>query len=168
LSQQTLLNERLYAVEEIDLESAGVTTDPLRDLQTAAAREHAQPREERLLETVEEVVTPSDGGPQRLLSRGEVPRAAGKDGKSVVEPDQQLRGGQDPDASGSQLDGERESVQATADGDDIGRIPLGEREIRLDCLGSLDEEAERRELQEGSRSHPPHLAGVGKRQWGDG
>src|SRR4051812_14743431 len=86
LSQQTLLNERLYAVEKIDLEAAGGATDRLRGFEAAAARKHPQSCEEHLLQRIEEVVAPGDGGAQSLLPCGEIPRAAGEDGQPVVEP----------------------------------------------------------------------------------
>ena len=67
---------------------------------------------------LEEIVTPGDRSPQRLLSLRAVPATSGEERKPAVETRQDGLRRKESHARRRQLDGQRETIQATTDGDD--------------------------------------------------
>src|SRR5437764_10187314 len=68
LAQQALLDQRGQAVEDVDAELPVRTADGLGSIEPASADEDAQSRKETALRLREELVTPRDSRPQRLLA----------------------------------------------------------------------------------------------------
>jgi hypothetical protein len=87
----------------------------------------------------EQVVAPGDRRPQRLLSLGRVSGPARENWEPLLQASEQGIGRQDLDARRSQLDGERQAVEAAAD---LGHGPVG-RKIGADGPCALVEERHR-------------------------
>jgi hypothetical protein len=86
---------------------------------------------------------PVDCPAQRLLARGSVARTADKQLQAFLEAtDQRLRR-QHPDAGRSQLDGERQPVQALADFHDGGSILVRQLELSPHSPCAFDEWGDR-------------------------
>ena len=115
----------------------------LRRIEGPAAGKHRQSSEEGLLRRIEEIVTPGDRSPQRLLSLRAVPATSGEEREAAVETRQDRLRRQESHARRRQLDGEREAIQATTDGDDRFRVVFGQLEVALHRAGTIDEEADR-------------------------
>ena len=75
----------------------------------------AEAREEALLFGAEQFVRPGDSRPQGALARGEVAGAAGQEREALREPFEQRAWGEHLDASGRELDRERQVVEPAAD-----------------------------------------------------
>ena len=88
-------------------------------------------------------MTPGDRSPQRLLSLRAVPATPGEEREPAVETRQDRLRWKESHARRRQLDGERETVQATTDGDDRLRVLFGQLEVALHRAGAIDEEADR-------------------------
>ena len=109
-------------------------------IQPELAREDAQTGEELLLLIVQELVAPGQGGTQRPMPGGLVARAAGQQLEAVAEPVEHRFGREHVDASGSQLDRERQPIQPRADLLDRPPVVVGDREPRQDGRGAGGEE----------------------------
>ena len=114
-----LVDERLQLVED---GLAGVCADGLDVREGAPAGEDGQAPEQALLRLLEERVAPVDRGPERLLPLGNVARAGREHVEGAVEPLEQRLRGQKPQAGRGELEGERQAVQAPADGRDGGGV----------------------------------------------
>ena len=68
----------------------------------------------------------------------------GQQAEAVLEPGEQLVGGQRPDAGGGQLDGQRDAVQPAADLGDRRGVPVGDGEAGRRPPGPVDEQPHRR------------------------
>ena len=79
------------------------------------AGEDREPPEHRLLGRRQQVVGPLDGGSQRPMTLDAGPPTAGQEPETIVQPLDQFRRREAPGASGGQLDGERDAVEAAAD-----------------------------------------------------
>ena len=136
-AQEALLDKRLQRVE------VGLA-DLLCGLEGATPYEEREAAEERLLRSREEVVAPFDRGMQRALAPWDIVRTAGQERQSFLQTLEDLVRRQRDHAGGSQLDRERQVVQAATDlRDHPGRSEVGNGRSRacveqLDCL-LLDE-----------------------------
>jgi hypothetical protein len=128
--------------------AAGGTQDGLRRLDLPAPGEDRQTPEELLLVGIEEVVTQVDGRPQRPMARRRVAAAAREELERVLEPAQHLVPLEQLHAGGGQLDGERQAVEARGDRRDRGGVRVGELEVRPHRGRALDEQLDRRGLQD--------------------
>ena len=135
--EEALVGQRRQAVQRVD---AGVRGDLGGRLLGEAAREHAEPSEERLLVGAQEVVAPGERGAQRLLASGQVAPLAREQGQRLIEARQHRLRRQDARPRGGQLDGQGEAIQAAADLRDRGVILGVDAEVRTHLLGALLEQ----------------------------
>src|SRR5439155_22163756 len=84
-------------------------------LARTAAGEDRETIQELLLTRLEQVVAPGDGGPQRPLPLGCVPRPTREERQPLLQASEQSIGGQYVHARRRQLDRKRQSVEAAAD-----------------------------------------------------
>jgi hypothetical protein len=75
-------------------------------------------------------------------------RAAGEEAESVVEPREERTGFEHPDTGCGELDGQRQTVETTADAHDRFQGGGRELEIRTDLTGSIREQKDRLGLTE--------------------
>ena len=90
-------------------------------VQVAAPGEHPGAAERLGQVGGQQVVAPGDGVPQGLLPR-RLPDVGGGQVDAAAQAGQQGPGGQQPDPGRGQLDGQRQPVQALADGRDVGGV----------------------------------------------
>jgi hypothetical protein len=76
-------------------------------------------------------MAPADRRPQRLVAWQGVAPAAGQQPEAVLEPGQQLPGGEGAQPARGQLDGERDAVQASAQLQDVRPVAVVQRELRV-------------------------------------
>ena len=80
LPHETLIDQRRQPVQRIYRQIArytlGGATHRRDGFKRAAAREHTQPPEQRLLAHIQQLITPLDGVPQGLLAGGQVARTS--------------------------------------------------------------------------------------------
>ena len=114
-------------------------------LTTASAASRVQPpaktasrRKSACSDVIEQIVAPGDRRAQRLLPLGAVAAAARERGQPAVKAGEDRVRGKQAHAGRGQLDGQRQSVEATANGDDGVDVLLGEREVagRTACARS--------------------------------
>ncbi len=105
--------------------------DGLHRFQRATAEEHRKPAEESLLGRVEESVTPVDGAAKSLLTGRQVAGAAGQQVEAAFQARQHGGRREQLDARRRQFDGEGQTVEASADGSDSGRVFIGQGEVVL-------------------------------------
>src|SRR5688572_10074523 len=98
--------------------------DRLRRFQGEAAGEYGQPAKQRLLVRPEQREAPVQRRAKRAMVRQRSAAPPGEETQRVVEAAGDLRGGEHADACRSELDGQRDTVQAAADLLD-GRRELG-------------------------------------------
>src|SRR5829696_7680777 len=142
-ANQARVMESFETIEDRDRRVGPEADNRLRRIEGPAARKYRQPSEQGLLRRIEEIMAPADSPPQRLLSLGAVPTTASQEREAAVETRQDRLRGQQSHARRSQLDGEREAVQAAANGDNRFRIVFCELEVVLHRAGTIDEEANR-------------------------
>ncbi len=87
----------------------------LRRLQRPPADEDRQPAEDRTLGRTEQPIAPINQCVQGLLARQRAARAAGEQAEAVIESFQQRLRAYGAQASGGQLQRQREAVQPPAD-----------------------------------------------------
>ena len=129
---------RLLSTQRGDRVDVGAA-DRLGRLERAAAGEHGEAREQVLLGRREQVVAPRDRRAQRPLPLGRRPRAAGEQGQPLLEPFEQGRRREHLHARGSQLDRERQAVEAPAD---LGDLAV-RGEVGATASGPLHEQLHR-------------------------
>ena len=119
--------------------------------QTASTSANVQPpaktarrRNRRCSASVEQRVAPVDRGAQRLLPLGNVARAGCEDLEGVVETLEQRFRSQEPEPGGSELESERQAVQAPADRRDGLGVLRRQLERASGHLRALDEQRDRR------------------------
>src|SRR5215207_424600 len=142
-ANQTRVMESFETIEDRHWGIGPEADNRLRLIEGPAAGKYRQPSEQGLLRRIEEIMAPADRSPQRLLSLGSVPATASQEREAAVETRQDRLRGQQAHARRSQLDGEREAVQAAANGDNRFRIVFCELEVVLHRAGTIDEEANR-------------------------
>jgi hypothetical protein len=101
--KQVLVDERCQPIQHRPTQVRILATQRLRGAERAAAGKDTQAAEEALLAGHEQVVTPSNGVPQRPLASRQVPRAADQEGQAVFQPLQQQRRREDVGAGSGQL-----------------------------------------------------------------
>ena len=138
---ESLVDERLQLVEDV---LAGVCADRLDVRERAASGEDGQTPEQALLRVLEQRVAPVDRGAQRLLPLGNVARAGCEDVEGVVETLEQRLRSQEPETGGSELESERQTVQAPADRRDGPGVLRRQLERASGHLRALDEQRDRR------------------------
>ena len=107
------------------------------------AREHRQPTEHDPLLRREQVVTPVDHGPERLLARFDRARSARQHGEPVVEAIDEVVDRRRAQPCGRQLDRQREPVEPRAElHQSLGRSVIERRACRVGA-GPLDEQLDR-------------------------
>ena len=96
-----------------------------------AAGEHGQPLEHFSLRWRQQLITPFDRRPQRLLARQRRSAAAGEQAETMVQTGRELVDGQAADQRGCQLERQRNAVEALADPGDRRRVARREGEAAL-------------------------------------
>ncbi len=109
----------------------------LGGLQREAAREDRQPAEQDALRLGQQVVTPVDGGAQRLVPRDGRAAAGGQQREAVVQAGGDLLHRKHLHAGGGQFDRQRDAVQALADLHHVRRVLLGEGKAGVGIGGAL-------------------------------
>ena len=128
------------AVEHVETKLAVRVADRQRAVDGAAADEDGEPSEERALRRVQQVVAPGDGPAQGALSLGDIAGAARQERQAPVEPGEDRHRIEELAAGRSQLDREREAVEADADGGDRRCVLRVELEVGAHGTRSLDEQ----------------------------
>ncbi len=105
--------------------------------------EHRQPCPQPLLRGRAEVVTPPGGGVQRLLVRRHRPAVTGERAEAAFQAAAQLAERERAQLHGSELDGQRDPVQAPAQPDDVVPVAGGDGEARRGRRGPLGEQLHR-------------------------
>jgi hypothetical protein len=113
-------------------------------LEGAAADEHAELAEQRLLVRSEQPVAPADGSPQGLVALGLVRPARDQQVQCVAEPRHQHLRRQHLHPGGRELDGQRQAVQASADLGHRRGVLGSEGPARPHGFGAQDEQRYRR------------------------
>ena len=132
------LGEQIHDRVGIDVASGA---DRLDGLERAPAGEDGEAAEERALGLGEEIEAPVDERAEGLLAWDGGAAAGGEKVKAVVEPLDDLLEGEDADAGGGELDGERDAVEPPADLRDEVDVVVGERKGGACDGGAFDEEA---------------------------
>ena len=149
LLKQVLADQRLEPVERR-------VADRLGRLQRAAAGEHGQARQQPARVLVEQLVAPVDRATECPLVRGEIARSAGQERQPLSQPLQHRLRRQDADARRSQLDRERQTVEAHTNLRDRGRVVGGQLEVGASGPRTVEKESHRlvceRLASSGSRS----------------
>ena len=158
LPDEALLDQRFDRVE-------ARVAHRLGRLGATAAGEDGEPREDRPLVRVEQLVTPVDRRPQRLLALREVARAADEDAQPSLQPGAKRLGREHARPRGRELERQRQPVERDADLGDLALVPL-EPEVRSHGAGAGDEERHRLALRE--RLHVAPLLPLGQREGRDG
>ena len=116
---------------------------------------------------VEQVMAPGNGVAQGALPRRSVAWSTGEDGQAAFQPFQQGVWRQESDPCRGELDGQRQPVEALADGDDGRRVVFAQREVRQDGPCSLHEKFDRRHAGELGQGQSQFLRRQGQRRDGD-
>ena len=131
---------------------ASRTGNRLRRVQGAAAGKDRQALEERLLLLSEQIVTPGNRIPHRLLPRRDVAGASREQRQALLQAHEQRLRWKQLDEGRGQFNGQRKAIEPVAnlgDGRGVGR---GHREVGLHGLRPLDKEAYRIELEHAARA----------------
>lgn len=123
-----------------------VAADRLHRVQGEASDEHAELAEQAPLRVVQQVEAPGDGVAQGPLPGRQVPGAAGQQVQALVEALGHLGRLQRADASGRQLERQRQAVQPDADLPDGGCVGGRHPEVGPHRAGPLQEERQRLRL----------------------
>jgi hypothetical protein len=142
-ADETGIVECIEAIEDRERRIAPEACHCLRRIERPAAGKHRQASEESLLRRLQEIVAPGDRPSQRLLSFRAVPATSGEERKPAVETRQDRFRREQSHPRSRQLDGERETIQATTDGDDRFRVLFCKLEVALHRASAIDEEADR-------------------------
>ena len=114
--------------------SSDVSHTSSADSTAKSAGKHAELREQLALGLVEQVVAPGDRVADRLLARGDVPRAPGEQRRRSAGASAIASAREHARAGGGELDRQRQSVEVPADLRDRLRVFVGERERRPHSL----------------------------------
>ncbi|MCA1847135.1 MAG: hypothetical protein LC792_28875, partial [Actinobacteria bacterium] len=99
--------------------------------------------QDRLLGGREQLVAPVNGRPEGLMPRWSRAGSVPEGGEAVVEPLGQLLGAEHPRPGGSDLQGQRESVQPLADPLDGIGVGFAQREVAVGIVGAGTEQSHR-------------------------
>jgi hypothetical protein len=142
-ADETGIVKRVQAVEDRERWIRPKADNRLRRIEGPAAGEHRQSPEEGLFRAIEEIMTPGDRSPQRLLSFRAVSATSDEECEAAVKSGQDRFRREQSHPRSRQLDGERETIQATTDGDDRFRVLFCKLEVALHRASAIDEEADR-------------------------
>ena len=117
-----------------------VADDPRRGIGGPAPGEDRQPAQETSIVLGQEIPAPVDQGVKRLLARDGRPPAAGQEPEPVAEAKGDVIGRHRRDARRSELDRQRDPIEAPADLGHAAHVRLGQREARIDRHGTLGEQ----------------------------
>src|SRR5262249_47941084 len=106
-----------------------------------SAREHGHAVQHPLFFGSQQVVRPVDGAAQRLVTLEPGPTPASKELETLVEPFDEILQCQGPGTRGSELNCEWDPVKSTADLRNGWRVAVGELEVVVRVLRTVDEEA---------------------------
>ena len=132
LADQAFVHHGRHSIEDVEAEIFLGVADGLDGFESAATEESGEPAEEFLFRFVEEIVAPIDGVAKGLLASGEIASAAGEELQTTGEPGAQGRRREELDAGGGEFDGERKTIQASANFGDGGGVFFGEFKIGFD------------------------------------
>ena len=147
--QQALVDQRFDAVDDVDTQILFRVGHGLGGLERAAADEDRQAAEQPLFGLAEQVVAPGNRRAQRLLTRRQIPRAAGQDLETALQPPQHRRRRQRLDAGRRQLDGQGQTVQPVADLGNRAPVLAGQREVGLGRRRPFHKQHDRRIARQG-------------------
>jgi len=165
-SDETVVVERAEAVNDRDGGRARRIGDRLCCLERRASDEDGETAKQRLLRRVEEVVTPADGRPQRLLPLRPIAPAAGEEPQAIVKTRQDRLGRQQADARRRQLDGQREPVQLVADLRHHRHVVVREPEPGHHVACPREKEADRGKARQTVYADLPEPVGCSERRHG--
>jgi hypothetical protein len=106
-AHEMALDQRCHPVERVEAELAVAVDDGVDRLEVRAARKHGEPREHPSFRRREQVVAPVDRPAHRPLALRHVAIGGGQQGEPPLEAREQLRGREERDAAGRELDRER-------------------------------------------------------------
>ena len=159
--QQRLVDQQRQLIEHlVSLRvGIGIGGDGVCCVEVEAIGEHGQPPEQHPFPIGQQGVRPIHRSAQRLLAAHCGARTAGQQPERIAQGAQDLVGRQRPNARSGQLDGQRQSVEATADlGDDL-RVLRCHAELGLGAARAVTEQFQG-VVGERQRGHPPaHLSG---------
>ena len=161
---QAVVDECCQTFEDVRLH-ARVSAHRLSSLGRAAAIEHAEASECRLLVAVEQVVAPHECPPQRLLTDRQVQRAGLEQAQAIVETLEQHRNWQAFGAGGRQLEREGKPIEPGTQLDHDGCVAVGQLEVGPGRARTLGEQGNGRVRGSGCRVRG--RAGAGHREWGN-
>jgi hypothetical protein len=124
----------------------------LGGVQRRAAGEHGETGEGPALVRRQQRPAPLERRRERALARGRVARAGAERVEAFAQPPGELGHRQHVDATGRQLDRERQPVQPAADLEQGRGVAFGQREPRITRLRDGDEERHGRRRWPGGRS----------------
>ena len=118
--------------------------------QTRSAASRREPADEDTescecepLDLVQQIVAPLERGAKRPLTHRLVACAARQQREPLIEPLEDRIGREEADAGGGELDGEWQTIQASADQLDGCRVPAGRHEVRRGGERPIDEQRDR-------------------------
>src|SRR5215207_4626476 len=104
-ANETGIVESVETVEDREWWISREADDRLSRVEGPAAGEYRQSPEKRLIGAIEEIVTPGDRSPQRLLPLRAVPATSGEEGEATIETRQDGLRGKESHSRRRQLDG---------------------------------------------------------------
>ena len=136
---EAMVEECRYAIQD-----RGVSHQTRGDrFEGCTTGEDGEIAKERLVLGGKEIVGPGDSGAHGLVAVGGVLGAAGEDLEAVGEAGEEGAGREEFRASGGELDGKGQAIEAGANlGDCVGDFG-GEGQVRLDGAGAVEEEGDR-------------------------
>ena len=144
LAQEVLVDQGRHAVDHVEVQIRPASCDHRFGRgQRAAADEHREATIQHLLVRSEQVVAPGDRLAQGLLANGQIAGPACQRSQPVLQPREQRLRRENVDTRGGELDGQGQAIEAVADLDDRVYVPIGDGELRLGRLCSLEEEPDR-------------------------
>src|ERR1051325_7938622 len=150
-------------VEDLPL---AISTDFLRRLQRPASGKDGESLEQGFLAVFQQIVTPVDERPQRLLSWQRRAAASGEESEAILQATLQLLDGQRAYPRRRQFDRQGDAVQTTAYGDKRPEVLRRGRKVRLDGRRPLDKEPRRFVLEQGLRRQYLQLLSLGRQREG--
>ncbi len=132
---QALRHERVQPVQRV-----GGVGDRLGSLERPPAAEDRHTAKQGRGRRIKELVAPLDGGAQRLLALGSVPRPAGQQAQAMVEAQADRLRGEHAQPRRRELDRQGEPVEGRADFGDRIDVVGGQPEVGVDALSAFDEQ----------------------------
>src|SRR3989442_1559990 len=147
LLQQAFVEQGCNQVYSGRREIRSLATDRFRSLQRAASNKDGQAPETPLLLDSQEIITPTDGVTQGVLTGGSILPASRQHSKPVGEAPEQCLGRQQFAPRRCQLQGQGQPVQPDADLGYSSRVVLRKDKSGLHGLRTLNEKGDRRVVQ---------------------